>query len=298
MMGQRKLFAAVAAAATLLAAAGWNQPDDRLTSAIVEAHNRERAKEGKKPLALSPKLCSAAEIHAKDMAAHSKLEHKGSDGSTAVDRIKRVHYTYIRVGENIANGVKDVDGVVKMWMTSPGHRANILADFTELGAAQAEDDQGVVYWCVDFGIPMPRLKPDEAAAAVVERINRDRETAHQPVLKVDPALARGAMSLCRAIAERNSLEFEGDPFGVIDAKEVRGRELRLGVASGAPTADEAIKSLLTEDPADLATFREIGVGYAIAKNGTPYWCAFLAKPGKEMPPGPPRKDAPKSKTQP
>jgi uncharacterized protein YkwD len=297
MMAQPKLFAALGALAVFLTAAGWSQPDDRVMSALVEAHNRERAKEGHKPLSLSPTLCRAAAIHAKDIAARGTLDHKGSDGSTSVDRVKRVHYAYVRVGENIARGPRDADGVVRMWMKSPGHRANILADYTELGAARVEDDQGVVYWCVNFGIPIPRLKPDEAAAAVVERINRDRQAARQPALKVDAALARAAMSLCRAIAERDSLEFEGDPFGVINDKEARGRELRVGLAAGAPTPEEAIKSLLAEDPADLPTFREIGVGYAIAKNGTPYWCAFLAKPGKEKPPVPPRNNAPLQKKQ-
>ena len=28
------------------------------------------------------------------------------------------------------------------WMKSPGHRANILADYTEMGAARVEDDDG------------------------------------------------------------------------------------------------------------------------------------------------------------
>ena len=294
-MDQPKRYLGVVAAATLLAAARWDQPADPMLNAVLEAHNRERAQGGRQRLALSPKLCTAASVHAKDMAAHGTLEHKGSDGSTAVDRIKREKYVYIRVGENIVRGPTSADDAVKLWMKSPGHRANILADFTELGAARAEDDHGVVYWCVDFGIPMPRFKPDEAAAVVVERINRDRQAAHQPELKVDPALGRAAMSLCRAMAERDSLEFEGDPFQVIDDKEARGRELRLGLAAGAPTPEDAIKSLLAEDTAELPTFREIGVGYAIAKNGTPYWCAFLAKPGKEKPPGPSRKDAPAQK---
>jgi uncharacterized protein YkwD len=296
-MDRLKRYLGLAAAATLLAAAGWNEPADPTTSALLDAHNRQRAKEGGKPLALSSKLCSAAADHAKDMAAHGNLEHKGSDGSNAADRIKRKGYVYIRVGENIARGPKTADEVLTMWMKSPGHRANILADFTEMGAATAEDDHGDVYWCVDFGIPMPRFKAEEAAAAVIERINRDRRAAHQPELKADPALGRAAMKLCRAMAERDSLEFTGDPFEAIDDKDLRGRELRLGLAAGAPTAEEAMKSLLAQDTAELPTFREIGVGYAIAKNGTPYWCAFLGKPGKERPPGPAGKDAEAQKKQ-
>ena len=135
------------------------------------------------PLKLSPKLCESAAIHARDMAKHNKLDHKGSDGSTVADRVKRVGYIYVRVGENIAKGQKTVDQVMDTWMNSPGHRANILADFTEMGAARVEDDDGRNYWCVNFGIPMPRLNPEEAAAAVVKVINRDREAGRKVLLK-------------------------------------------------------------------------------------------------------------------
>ena len=65
-------------------------------------------------------------------------------------------YVYVRVGENIAEGQKTVDQAMDSWMNSPGHRANILADFSEMGAARTEDDDGNNYWCVDFGTPMPR----------------------------------------------------------------------------------------------------------------------------------------------
>ena len=124
----------------------------------------------------------------RDMAKRHKLDHKGSDGSTVADRVKRAGYVYVRVGENIADGQKTVDQVMDSWMKSPGHRANILAEFTEMGAARVEDDEGVNYWCVNFGAPMPRLKPDEAAAAVIKEINRDRETAKSVPLKADPRL--------------------------------------------------------------------------------------------------------------
>ena len=97
------------------------------------------------------------------------IDHTGSDGSTAADRIKRVGYVRKRTGENSAEGQWDVGEVMTGWMKSPGHRANILANFTEMGAARARDDQGTIYWCVDFGTPMlasprPPRKPEDLAA--------------------------------------------------------------------------------------------------------------------------------------
>lgn len=55
------------------------------------------------------------------------------------------------------------------------------------------------------------------------------------------------------------------------------------MSGNAPTHVDAAKSLLGEDPSELDDFREVGVGYAIAKSGTPYWCTILAKQVIEKP---------------
>ncbi len=294
-MSAAKNCLCVMVTAALLVGAAADEPTDSIASAMLDAQNRERKHEGRPPLKLSDTLSAVAILHAKDMATHGKLDHQGSDGTSVGDRTKRKDYHSIRVGENVARGQKNAEEVVNAWMKSAGHRANILGDFTELGAGYFDDENGKRYWCAVYATPMPRFKPEEAAAAVTNLINRDRKAAQQPQLKEDRALARGAMALAKAIAARESLEFEGDPFSVIDDKDARGRELRLGLAAGAPTPAEAIKSLLAEDTDDLPTFREIGVGYALGKSGTPYWCAFLAKPGKEKPPKLPGKRAPAGK---
>jgi uncharacterized protein YkwD len=142
-----------------MAAAGANdksarsksdKPVEPTVSALLAAHNLERKKADRGPLKLSEKLTLAALAHAKDMAEHHTLDHTGTDKSTVAARVKRQGYAYIVVGENIADGQHDVDDVMTTWMKSPGHRENILADFTEIGAACVKDDEGVNYWCVDL----------------------------------------------------------------------------------------------------------------------------------------------------
>ncbi|HKI17074.1 MAG TPA: CAP domain-containing protein, partial [Isosphaeraceae bacterium] len=192
--------------------------------------------------------------------------------------VKRKGYVFVKVGENIANGQKTIDEVMTSWMNSPGHRANILAKFTEMGAARVEDDEGVIYWCVDFGLPMPRLNPEDAADAVLKKLNLDRVAAKRPKLKAEPALGRAAMKLSAGLAAKDSLKPEGDPFKVIDDQGVRLRELRIMFSANVPTPEEATKSLLGDDAEELNAFEEIGIGYAIAESGTPYWCAIFAKP--------------------
>jgi uncharacterized protein YkwD len=281
---------AIGAAATVILSI-WSIADEKVdpaVDALLAVHNRERQHEQRGALKLSAKLCESARAHARDMAKHQKLDHKGSDGSTVIDRVKRVGYNYVRVGENIAFGQKTVDQVMDTWMKSPGHRTNIMADFTELGAARVKDDEGVIYCCVNFGIPMPKLKPDEAAATVVKLINREREAGGKEVFKADQDLGRAATALSGAMAAKDSLEIDGDPFKLIDAKTLQGRDIRVQLSANVPTPEQAAKELLGQAGEELTIFREIGVGYALAKGGTPYWCAVFAKPVAANRPGKPK----------
>jgi uncharacterized protein YkwD len=266
-------------AAAALPSCGWaDESVNSVVDALLAAHNRERAREHIAPLKLSRALCESAAVHVRDMAEHQKLDHKGSDGSTVAERAKKCGYAFGRVGENIANGQKSVEKVMDAWMNSQGHRANILADYTEMGAAQAEDENGDLYWCVNFGIPIPRLDPKEAAAAVLKRINEDRKAQSRQALKADPALGRGAMAISAAMASKDSLEIGGDPFKLIGVKEIEGKDIRLQLSANVPTPEAAAKTLVGADSDPLATFREVGIGYAVAKSGTPYWSAIFAKP--------------------
>ncbi len=98
------------------------------------------------PLKWSGQLEVAALTHAKDMATHQFLDHKGSDGSTPGQRITASGYRWRNVGENIASGHPTLTGVVRAWQESPGHCRNMMSpDFEELGAARVDN-----YWVQDF----------------------------------------------------------------------------------------------------------------------------------------------------
>src|SRR5689334_9581308 len=92
---------------------------DPVIAELVEAHNKERAKEGLPPLKVDPKLTQAALGHARDMAEHGKMAHEGSDGSTPSQRAERQGYRYVNTGENVAYGQETVDSVMRSWMNSP-----------------------------------------------------------------------------------------------------------------------------------------------------------------------------------
>jgi uncharacterized protein YkwD len=123
---------------------------------VVKAHNRLRAEAKRPALAVSSKLQAAAERHAKDMAAHKTMAHKGSDGSSAMDRITAAGYLYRRAGENIAAGSFTIDRLMDGWMHSSHHKRNILGSFSQIGVAYATAEDGKRYWCVTFGLPARR----------------------------------------------------------------------------------------------------------------------------------------------
>ena len=109
--------------------------------------NRVRVRYHLGHLQLNKKLSRAARRHARDMARRNYFSHDTLGGGSFLDRIRRTGYlrgahSWI-VGENLAWGSKGYCRpwvIMRMWMHSPGHRANILnASFREIGIGVAYD---------------------------------------------------------------------------------------------------------------------------------------------------------------
>jgi uncharacterized protein YkwD len=116
---------------------------------VVELVNAERGKAGCSPVKANATLTEAAQKHSEDMAASGTMSHTGSDGSSPGDRITRAGYSWSTYGENVAYGYSTPEQVMQGWMTSPGHKANILnCAFKEIGVGLAQPGS---YWTQDFG---------------------------------------------------------------------------------------------------------------------------------------------------
>ena len=110
---------------------------------VVNQVNRERAARGLSALRIDPALTAAAQIRAREIV--EKFSHTRPDG-TRWSTVSSVAY-----GENIAKGQKTADKVMAAWMTSSGHRANILrASYGSIGVACVQSG-GVYYWVQLFG---------------------------------------------------------------------------------------------------------------------------------------------------
>jgi len=124
--------------------------------------NRERASRGLGRLRLDGKLGRAAQGHARDMVAKRYFAHDSRSGASFSTRIKRTGWTRSRrswtVGENIAWGSGSLStprAIVRGWMNSAGHRANILSrSFHLIGIGVANGTPtggGGATYATDFG---------------------------------------------------------------------------------------------------------------------------------------------------
>ncbi|MFW6773577.1 CAP domain-containing protein [Nocardioides sp. CPCC 205120] len=121
-------------------------PADDLTEArnrIVADTNAARAEAGLRPLGQLAGATNVAQGWAGEMARTGRFEHNP-------DFARQMPAGWTRVAENIAYGY-NVTGVVDAWMGSPGHRANILGDFTHIGVGIAADSNGRLYYVQNFG---------------------------------------------------------------------------------------------------------------------------------------------------
>ncbi|MBG0857524.1 CAP domain-containing protein [Streptomyces spinoverrucosus] len=119
------------------------------TKRVVDLVNSERGKAGCSPVKLNAKLTAAAQDHSADMASHRNMSHTGSDGSNPGQRITKAGYQWRTYGENVAYGYRTPEQVMAGWMSSPGHKRNILnCAFKEIGVGLAQPGN---YWTQDFG---------------------------------------------------------------------------------------------------------------------------------------------------
>jgi uncharacterized protein YkwD len=252
---------------------------DPVAEGLLEHHNRIRLERDLPALEIDPRLTEAAREQVSGMIALGKIRHKGADGSTPADRVRRQGVAFINVGENVAAGQETTAEVMDGWMDSPGHRKNILGDFERMGASRDEDDAGRPYWCVVFATPLPRLEPARAAAELASLINELRSNESLPPLQPDESLMGVARDHARALAEAGSIDPPGAPIAdALKEADIPYRRISSAVASGSPGPSEVLDSL-SGDPRRrrdlLGEFDRVGVGYALGGDGRPYWCVIL-----------------------
>ena len=97
---------------------------------------------------LNSRLTRSSRCHAADMTNNGYFSHTSQDGRSISDRVHQAGYSMRAVGENIAHGQQSPEEVVQDWMNSPGHCANIMKNFQEIGVGFVA---GKNMWVQNFG---------------------------------------------------------------------------------------------------------------------------------------------------
>jgi uncharacterized protein YkwD len=131
----------------------------------VETHihalvNVEREKAGLEMLSWSGHLSMVARAHSRDMSEKGYFSHNDQEGCGSSCRITNSGYEWRATGENIymmegysLTPSRVAETIVKNWMNSSGHRANILSsDFSEEGVGVVRVNE-TLYATQNFGQP-------------------------------------------------------------------------------------------------------------------------------------------------
>jgi uncharacterized protein YkwD len=105
--------------------------------------NGFRAAHGRATLRTDSNLESLARGHAENMARREAMDHSGFMTQRGPAGAR---------AENVAYGCNDSPCVIRQWVNSSGHRANmLLPDIGSYGLASAVSKTGRRYWALELG---------------------------------------------------------------------------------------------------------------------------------------------------
>ena len=117
----------------------------KFTEEVVRLVNIERTNAGLSTVSMDSKVKEAAQVRAVEIK--TLFEHKRPNGTSCFTALTEKGVTYRGCGENIAYGQRSPEDVMKGWMNSDGHRANILKkEFTHIGVGYFQDTNGTKHW--------------------------------------------------------------------------------------------------------------------------------------------------------
>ena len=119
---------------------------------MLDSVNALRQASGAAPLTLDSRLNAAAATHSRDMSLQNRPWHFGSDGSSPIDRVRRVGYGGTLVGENISETYENELETLAAWMENENTRRTILSkEATEMGFSWEQEANGKIWWTLVTG---------------------------------------------------------------------------------------------------------------------------------------------------
>ncbi|MHA6347329.1 divisome-associated lipoprotein DalA [Roseivivax sp. CAU 1761] len=126
--------------------------ESRVQYRMLDAVNALRADAGRPPLELNAQLNAAAATHSRDMSVQNRPWHFGSDGSSPVDRVRRVGYRGQLLGENISETYETELQTLTAWMQDSTTRETIMNPAArDMGFSWYQEDNGKIWWTLVTG---------------------------------------------------------------------------------------------------------------------------------------------------
>ncbi|MFN3937581.1 MAG: CAP domain-containing protein [Gemmobacter sp.] len=119
---------------------------------MKDSVNSLRRARGLAPVELNAQLNASAATHARDMSVQNRPWHFGSDGSSPLDRARRVGYAGRFLGELISETYETELETLAAWMANPDTREIVLnPEARDLGFAWFQEPTGKIWWTMVTG---------------------------------------------------------------------------------------------------------------------------------------------------
>ena len=119
---------------------------------MLDSVNALRSAAGQPPVELDSKLNAAAATHSRDMSVQNRPWHFGSDGSSPIDRVRRVGYAGPLVGEVISETYETELETLGAWMEQDDTRRIIMTpDARKMGFSWFQESNGKIWWTMVMG---------------------------------------------------------------------------------------------------------------------------------------------------
>ena len=115
---------------------------------VVRLVNAHRSSAGLRELTYDWELSRVARYKSQDMRNNGYFSHTSPTYGSPFQMMKSFGISYRSAGENIARGQATPEAVVNAWMSSKGHRGNIMSSsFTHIGVGYVASGK---YWTQMF----------------------------------------------------------------------------------------------------------------------------------------------------
>lgn len=127
---------------------------------MLDSVNALRRNAGVPAVELNAQLTAAAATHSRDMAVQNRPWLFGSDGSSPLDRARRVGFPGRLLGENISESFESETQTLAAWMTQEDTRAVILEPRARfMGFAWFQETGGKLWWTLNMGSDPAESRP-------------------------------------------------------------------------------------------------------------------------------------------